>query len=462
MIGSLRLVLIQILLWGGMLAVCSSTAKAQPEASDVNTFARSIFKNRFAECGGKTYVFYGIAAGAPQDSLPRPMLLEVRELQQSARNIGLSEADKLNGIQWRGEMSIQFKLYRSWNETMKSWSTWANGMPTIWGNAISTTIAKQSGRVVIDKEHTFNVTIQPITCAAVSKLVEGTVPATTSPRDAVIPRPTQPVDTAGTAIQASGFVGLRVGHSRADAERFFGEPLREIKLCGYTTLPNRTFLETTSGDLVQVMLWRDQIVAFRVSTAGFRTRSGLRVGDEQAKVLQLYGRDPTFDKRNEVTDSHSTTPGVALYYVGQINTLLAIVINNKVASMVFGAGMHIGELEDRCFRKASTTQAVPQQQPQDQGSRSQRWAYFCTDDQPGSGFNTCSSEVLSVDVPWTGRNLDRDSQRTPDSDEFSRLLPAFKAQADAACKAKGFLRASDGWPLRAFMDSWYRTCRIHR
>lgn len=177
--------------------------------------------------------------------------------------------------------------------------------------------------------------------------------APTVPQQQALATPTQSVDPAAKAILAGGFAGLRVGHTRTDAERFFGQPLREIKLCG-NTLQNRTFLETTSGDPVQVMLWRDQVVALRVSTGAYMTRSGLRVGDEQAKILQIYGRDPTFEKRNEVTDSHSTTPGVSLNYVGlgQNYTLLAIVIDNKVSSLVFGAGTYVPQLEDRCFRKA--------------------------------------------------------------------------------------------------------------
>jgi hypothetical protein len=44
---------------------------------------------------------------------------------------GLTEADKLNGFEWKGGMLIESSAHREWNPFYHRWTDWTSGNPTV-------------------------------------------------------------------------------------------------------------------------------------------------------------------------------------------------------------------------------------------------------------------------------------------------------------------------------------------
>ncbi len=72
----------------------------------------------------------------------------------------ISEAEKLNGIEWKGRVQVNWKLRSSYSSTRKTWSEWSDG------SSYSMSAQKKKGKWDI---HVLSANAAPMTCAEVPK-----------------------------------------------------------------------------------------------------------------------------------------------------------------------------------------------------------------------------------------------------------------------------------------------------
>lgn len=148
-----------------------SNAAAQAGAPTPEEFASQFAATRVAKCDGSNYVLYS-PVGAYLGNTPKATLLEVRRYWHSSAASPISEADRLNGIEWRGALTIQFDTYRSWDRSKRSWSQWSPGMPTVSPRELSAAIYQTRGQTVMDRPDYLPARLQLINCRDVANQLE--------------------------------------------------------------------------------------------------------------------------------------------------------------------------------------------------------------------------------------------------------------------------------------------------
>ncbi len=56
-----------------------------------------------------------------------PLYIQARKVTYDYRPGMLSDADKLNGIEWRGDILYRYNLYRTFDPATSKWSNWNDG-----------------------------------------------------------------------------------------------------------------------------------------------------------------------------------------------------------------------------------------------------------------------------------------------------------------------------------------------
>jgi hypothetical protein len=90
--------------------------------SEAKNAARQIWAERFGECGDSFFAHYKIT-GASYD------LYQYKNAEIEVQEQSVSEADKLNGVEWKGITHLKPQAYRSWDSLSKKWTAWRNGVP---------------------------------------------------------------------------------------------------------------------------------------------------------------------------------------------------------------------------------------------------------------------------------------------------------------------------------------------
>ena len=119
---------------------CSSLGKSaiRREAEDR---AQKWWENVIAKCGDEYYVRYeGGQVGAIYfdkfGSESKNAILQFKNASYQVIDEPISEADRLNGIEWKGALLIPFNtLYRAYDLDRKQWSSWSEG-PVIYSDKV--------------------------------------------------------------------------------------------------------------------------------------------------------------------------------------------------------------------------------------------------------------------------------------------------------------------------------------
>jgi hypothetical protein len=110
---------------GAVLIVCSCS-QISPEA---DLQAQHFWKSTFAKCGD---AYFQLGFG----------VTELQDASYTVHNFPLSDADKLNGLEWNGRIEIHSKAHRDWwggngrpgvyvgSTNLKYWTSWEDGDPT--------------------------------------------------------------------------------------------------------------------------------------------------------------------------------------------------------------------------------------------------------------------------------------------------------------------------------------------
>lgn len=83
------------------------------DTSEAEAFVRKAFEKIYTKCGDS---YFGNTLG----------LREYKGVEFTVKKIDLSDADRLNGIEWKGIVSISFKLTRSYNTLTRKWDDWGS------------------------------------------------------------------------------------------------------------------------------------------------------------------------------------------------------------------------------------------------------------------------------------------------------------------------------------------------
>src|SRR5262249_53518175 len=110
-----RLVVVMLL---AMLAACLSVFGN----SETKNVARLIWAERFGECGDSFFGRYKITEASYD-------IYQYKDAEIDVQQHNVTEADKLNGVEWRGITHLRPRAYRSWDSISKKWTAWQNGVP---------------------------------------------------------------------------------------------------------------------------------------------------------------------------------------------------------------------------------------------------------------------------------------------------------------------------------------------
>ncbi len=134
------------------------------------------------------------------------------------------------------------------------------------------------------------------------------------------------IPLTGQRITFHGLGPVRVGVSVADATRAAGEELVEAE-----DQPSETdchYVRLQSAPSVLFMVEEDRIVRIETGDPRFSTYSGVRVGDSEARVREVYGR------RLEVTE-HTYDDEGHYYIVRSADRRYALVMETNGHDVVF-------------------------------------------------------------------------------------------------------------------------------
>jgi hypothetical protein len=133
------------------LSFCSGVPNTTTTRSDNDLFtealqeAQEYLKLSAAQCGEDYYILVG---GGTLYQLKGPVAVPLKS------KVLLTPADKLNHIEWRGEIMVMVLAHREYSEANKSWSSWMDGEPSIYRSKpmtgswqpLDSSLIKQNGR----------------------------------------------------------------------------------------------------------------------------------------------------------------------------------------------------------------------------------------------------------------------------------------------------------------------------
>lgn len=90
--------------------------------SEAKSVARRIWAERFEGCGDSFFGQYKITEVSYD-------LYQYKDAEIDVEEQKVSQADRLNGVEWRGITHLKPEAYRSWDSVSKKWAPWRNGVP---------------------------------------------------------------------------------------------------------------------------------------------------------------------------------------------------------------------------------------------------------------------------------------------------------------------------------------------
>jgi hypothetical protein len=138
--GSILLVISSAVFLTALYVYSGNASRLSPfksEKSDAEAFARKGFEQQFTKCED-SYFAYKAPWG----------LVEYKDVTLDMKQMDLNNADRLNGIEWKGVANFNCDLTRLYDYTAHKWSDWTAKNPFLNpdGNVAFYTVAKRQGQ----------------------------------------------------------------------------------------------------------------------------------------------------------------------------------------------------------------------------------------------------------------------------------------------------------------------------
>ena len=127
---------------------CSLSAASGESAltKEADKLAREYWDSGFSKCDdyyyGRSITRVGLRI--------MDALYQYKDLNIETKPGKLSEADKLNGIEWKGTSYLNPKVYREYLYDLKKWGKWNNGEPS--GPPVYVNLIKRRGEWSVGKD----------------------------------------------------------------------------------------------------------------------------------------------------------------------------------------------------------------------------------------------------------------------------------------------------------------------
>jgi hypothetical protein len=113
-----------------MLLSCSYQSKTQVQ-KEADENARRWWDNSVARCGDYNYlrVKWNDFSTVSKDIVERDVLFQFKPTTFFVKEKPLSEADKLNGFEWEGNIVVPVVAHRAYHYYSRTWHGWLDGGP---------------------------------------------------------------------------------------------------------------------------------------------------------------------------------------------------------------------------------------------------------------------------------------------------------------------------------------------
>jgi hypothetical protein len=149
---AVKLIIVNLIL----LLFCSCVAKIDSSdsslTSEADRLAKQYWDSGLNKCGefhyGRTWIRIGLPVA--------DVLFQYKDLEVETKPGKITEADKLNGIEWKGTSYLKPSAHRHYNYKTKKWTVWRNGVPsqpTVYANLIKQRGEWSIGKNVIEDMH---------------------------------------------------------------------------------------------------------------------------------------------------------------------------------------------------------------------------------------------------------------------------------------------------------------------
>ena len=117
------------LFWISSLAVASLSLGCRFAPSAADHAAKQYWAKRILNCDGSSF--------ERMPGIPGGSIIQYRNTKYSVEDTGLTEADKLNGYEWKGLMHVTFSQYRVWLPAgllvTAHWGDWLDAAGVVMG-----------------------------------------------------------------------------------------------------------------------------------------------------------------------------------------------------------------------------------------------------------------------------------------------------------------------------------------
>ena len=117
----------------------SGNSESAP-TKEADQLARDYWFAGFSKCGDY-YSARSMSRAAGR--ITRGVLFQYKDLVIETKSVKITEADKLNGIEWKGTSYLNPVAYRDYLKDSKKWDRWRNGEPS--GPPLYINIIRQNG-----------------------------------------------------------------------------------------------------------------------------------------------------------------------------------------------------------------------------------------------------------------------------------------------------------------------------
>ena len=122
----------------------SSCAKASLEG-EAKKEAEQFWGKKFVKCGNSHYVYADGYAESTRAYADLAGIYQFKALSIILRPDSLTDADKLNGIEWKGKTEVTAKVSRHYNKNRGGWQEWKEGISALQGG-LTALMMKKGGR----------------------------------------------------------------------------------------------------------------------------------------------------------------------------------------------------------------------------------------------------------------------------------------------------------------------------
>ena len=138
-----------------IVLLCSLSCSSNPNRAEAERMARNWWNAAVTKCGDSYYMNGTYVNSAGINTTRRNVLYHFRTSNFSVTETPLTQADRLNGIEWQGVVEIPVSAYRYYDYQERSWYGWFNGQPPRREGAVylsdipptlGTSIVKRRGR----------------------------------------------------------------------------------------------------------------------------------------------------------------------------------------------------------------------------------------------------------------------------------------------------------------------------